>query len=474
MVTTVDFRETWNLVRSHWVTVLTFALLGCMIAAAYVLTTVPKYTAETELFVAVDGGDSTAELAQGSNYSQQQARNYSAVVSRQVVLEPVITALGLRTTPAELAKHISASVPLNTSLISISVSDTSPNRAAAIANAVATSLTNTVVKLVPARSDGTSPIELQSIQTASVPTEPSEPNSRLSLAFGLLGGLLAGVALVVLRERVRTKVRSVDQVKTIEGLSILGSIIYDRRALTRPMLSDADGGTRRAEEFRQLRTNLRFLQTDSRNKAFVVTSSIHGEGKSTTAANIAATLAASGSSVCLVEADLRKPVLAEYLDLQATVGMTTVITNEARLDDALHTWGPHNMKVLLSGEIPPNPSELLGSRQTENLLKTITERFDVTIIDCPPLLPVTDAALLAKSLGGAILVVGTGRVEVRELRRAVETLTTAGAPILGAVVNMIPARRGRGSEYARVQQHGQAKPPANARRKASPSTGFSH
>jgi succinoglycan biosynthesis transport protein ExoP len=467
----VDFRESWNLVRSHWVTVLTFALLGCMIAAAYVLTTVPRYTAETELFVAVDGGDSTAELAQGSNYSQQQARNYSAVASRQVVLDPVITALGLRTTPEQLAKQISTSVPLNTSLISISVSDTSPTRAASIANAVATSLTNTVVKLVPSRSDGTSPIELQAIQTASVPTEPSEPNSRVALAFGLLAGILAGVALVVLRERVRTKVRTVEQVKSIEGLSILGSIIYDRRAATRPILGLDDGGSRRAEEFRQLRTNLRFLQTDSRNKAFVVTSSIQGEGKSTTAGNIAATLAASGSSVCLVEADLRKPVLQNYLDLEGAVGMTTVITNEVTLDDALQTWGPHRMKVLLSGELPPNPSELLGSRQTESLLKTITERFDVTIIDCPPLLPVTDAALLAKSLGGAILVVGTGRVEVRELRRAVETLTAAGAPILGAVVNMIPARRGRQSAYARTQQHGQPKPPTAPRRKASATAG---
>jgi capsular exopolysaccharide synthesis family protein len=445
-----------------------------MIAAIYVLSTVPKYTAETELFVAVDGGDSAAELAQGSSFSQQQARNYSAVATRQVVLEPVITALGLRTTPAELGKQISASVPLNTSLISISVSDTSPTRAASIANAVATSLTNTVVKLVPSRSDGTSPIELQSIQTAAVPTVPSEPNSRLALGFGVLAGLLAGVALVILRERVRTKVRTLDQVKAIEDLSILGSIVYDRRALTRPVLSPAENGSPRAEEFRQLRTNLRYLQTDSRSKAFVVTSSIPGEGKSTTAANIAATLAASGASVCLVEADLRKPALQNYLDLEATVGMTTVITNQVSLDDALQTWGPHKLKVLLSGDLPPNPSELLGSRQTETLLKTITERFDVTIVDCPPLLPVTDAALLAKYLGGAILVVGTGRVEVRELRRAVETLTAAGAPILGAVVNMIPAGRGRARGYAHGREPSQTKPLARSRRKASPSTGFSH
>jgi succinoglycan biosynthesis transport protein ExoP len=144
--------------------------------------------------------------------------------------------------------------------------------------------------------------------------------------------------------------------------------------------------------------------------------------------------------VCLIEADLRKPVLHSYLDLEGSVGLTTVMTNEASLEEALQPWGPDNLKVLLSGDLPPNPSELLGSSQAEALFRSITEKFDVTIFDCPPLLPVTDAALLAKSLGGAILVVGTGRVEVRELKKTVESLETAGANLLGVILNFVPVR----------------------------------
>jgi succinoglycan biosynthesis transport protein ExoP len=436
----VNFRESWSLVRGHWVSVIALAALGTMLAAGYLLITTPKYTARTELFVAVDGGSSTADLAQGSNYSQQQARNYSAVATRQIVLEPVIKALDLNTTPEDLSRQISASVPLNTSLISISVTDPSPEQAATIADAVATSLSNVVVKLVPNRRDGTSPVQLETVQAAAVPVTPSTPSSRLLLVFGALGGLVAGVAFVIIRERISAKVRSAEQIQNIHGATVLGSISYDRRTAGSPMLARRAGDSPRAEEFRQLRTNLRFLQTDAPHKAFVVTSSIPGEGKSTTSANLAATLAATGNSVCLIEADLRKPVLHSYLDLEGSVGLTTVMTNEATLEEALQPWGPDNLKVLLSGDLPPNPSELLGSSQAEALFRSITEKFDVTIFDCPPLLPVTDAALLAKSLGGAILVVGTGRVEVRELKKTVESLETAGANLLGVILNFVPVR----------------------------------
>lgn len=446
----MDQRAFWTLLRRRWLTVLAFLLVGGIAGSTYVLSATPQYSASAELFVAAVGADNSSDLNQGSNYSQQQARSYSVVATRQTVLEPVITALGLETTPAELADRISATVPLNTSLITVKVTDTSADRAAATANAVATSLINTVSRLVPKRSDGSSPVRLETVQSAVSPTFPVSPNARLGVAFGLLLGLVAGIAFVILRELTGAKVRSAEQVKQTIGVPVLGTVSYERAALAHPIITRSSASSPRAEEFRHIRTNLGFLQAGQPHKAFVVTSSIPGEGKSSTSVNIASSIAASGSSVCLVEADLRKPSLAGYLDLEDGVGYTTVLSGQASLDESIQRWGSDGLHVLLSGAVPPNPSELLGSAGSLALLETLRNRYDVVIIDSPPLMPVTDAAILAQHFGGAILVVGCGKVEVRELRRSIEDLQASGSPILGAVANFAPLETK--SRYKRAYQ----------------------
>ncbi|WP_111721300.1 polysaccharide biosynthesis tyrosine autokinase [Homoserinimonas sp. OAct 916] len=434
----MEQRQFWALLHRRWMTVVAFGLLGVLIGSAYVLTATPEYTADAELFVSAVGADNTSDLVQGSNFSQQQARNYAVVATREIVLDPVIEALGLETTSKALARRVSASVPLNTSLISISVTDTSPARAAATANAIATSLTNTIPDLVSKRSDGSSPVRLGTIQTATPPTIPTAPKPRMVIALALILGLAFGVGFIVVREMVGAKVRTPDQIKQLMGLTVLGSVAFDRATPNRPLISHSSGPSVRAEEFREIRTNLRFLHAGQSHKVFVVTSSIPGEGKSTTSANLAAALAATGTSVCLVEADLRKPSLGTYLDLEGGIGLTTVLAKDASLDDCLQPWGPDNLRVLLSGQIPPNPSELLGSPQLKKLFNTLRNRFDVLIIDCPPLIPVTDAAIVASIFGGAILVVGCGKVELRELRRSVDALSVSGSPVLGVIANMAP------------------------------------
>jgi len=450
----VSLTESWGVLRARWVSLVAAALIGLTLAAAYLLVATAEYTARSEVFLAVENGTTSTDLAQGSNYATQQARNYSALATRDIVLEPVVTALTLPMTPVQLGRQVTASVPLNSSLISISVTDSSPERATAVANAVATSLSNQVVKLVPNRRDGTSPIRLQVVQSASIPVDASTPGAPLVLALGLLLGLLAGAALVLISERVSMKVRSVEQVERISGVTVLGSVAYDRQAVSDPILSETSGSPR-SESYRQIRTVLRFRQAGTAHKAFVVTSAVPDEGKTSSAANLAATLAASGSSVCLVEADLRQPRLGSYLDLDSPVGLTDLLTGDVALDDALQSWGPYRVKVLLSGALPPNPSELLGSGRAEAMLRSLTERFDVTIVDCPPLLPVTDAALLARSLGGAILVVGAGRVEVREVEQAVAALSAVGADLLGVVVNRAPGGS-RAQYHPRTERRGRA------------------
>lgn len=439
-------------------TVACLGLLGLIGGASYILATPAEYTAKSDLFVAAVGADSTNDLAQGSNFSQQQARNYSAIAERDIVLSPIISALGLETTTSELADRVSATVPLNTSLISISVRDTSPERAAATADAVAASLATIVTEITPKRSDGSSPINLEVIQEASIPEGPSAPNVIIALALGFIGGLLLGAAVIVLSELVNAKVRSIDHLKELTGLTLLGSVSDDRSVSSRHVYSHETRQSIRAEEFRQIRTNLRFLIPDDEHKVFVFTSSIPSEGKSMTSAALAVALAASGTSTCLIEADLRKPSLGRYLGLEGGVGLTSILAGDANLDDATQTWGPDNLKVLLSGPIPPNPSELLESEHAHKLFTTIRRMYDVVIIDCPPLMPVTDGAIVARMFGGAIMVVGIGKVEVNELNASIESLTTSGAPVLGAIANFAPATiRSRYHEYSETDFPSSAK-----------------
>ncbi|WP_193598105.1 polysaccharide biosynthesis tyrosine autokinase [Microbacterium sp. YJN-G] len=438
-----------RVIRYHWVAILICAQLGILFGAALAIVTPREYTAHADVFVQVTGGSSTSDVAAATNYSQQQARNFSAVATREIVLQEVIDELELDVTVPQLRKQVSTVVPLNSTMITISGTDSSPNTAADIANSVAAELTAVVPRLTP-EVTGKSTVRMQIIESANPPATASSPNVPLLLVLGLLAGVVAAAVVVAIRAAVGTRVHSASQAAAITGAALIGTIALDRKAGRQPV-PVADGvWSRRAEEYRQLRTNLRYLQPDTDHKVFVVTSSVPGEGKSTTSANMAAALAASGLRVGLVEADLRRPTLADLLDMTEGPGLAGVLTDQVSLEDAFQSWGPDGMQVLLAGDMPPNPSELIESARGAEIFAAIRQRFDVTIIDSPPLAAVADAAALTRQLGGAVLVVGSRRVRARELRRAVNRLNTIGVAVEGIVVNFVSVPRADRFDYGYV------------------------
>ncbi|MBC7762069.1 MAG: polysaccharide biosynthesis tyrosine autokinase [Candidatus Saccharibacteria bacterium] len=440
----MDHRQFWNLVGSRWILVVAFALVGLIAGAGYSLATPREFSAESELFVSVAGIDNTSDLAQGGAFSQQQARNYSQIATKQLVLAPVISSLGLSSSVKSLALNVSVTVPLNTSIISIVVTDSSSTRAADIANAIATSLVDEVIKLVPKKSDGTTPVRLRPLQNATPPSDPSAPNAGISLLLGLLAGLLAGLVLIILREMASTRVRSIDQILGLADVPILATVVYDRSAARAPLLKAELQSSARSEEFRRLRTNLLAINGSDSRLAVLVTSSIPREGKSVTAANLAIAMAATGRTVCLVDADLRTPTVARLFGLDAArIGLADVLATGTDVTDALQLWGSTTLSILPSGSVPPNASELIGSKAAVALVARLRQEFEVVIIDSPALLPVTDGAILASMVGGTLLVVGAGRVEGRELRRSLEALDSAGGSLVGTVFNRAPARSHR-------------------------------
>lgn len=445
-----------KLIRYHWVAVLICAQLGVLLGAAFAITSPREYTAQADVFVQVSGGSSTSDVAAATNFSQQQARNFSAVATREIVLQAVIDDLGLDSSVTQLRSQVSTTVPLNSTMITIAGTDRTADTAADIANAVATELTAVVPRLTP-EVVGESTVRMQIIERATPPAGPSSPNVPLLLLLGLLGGLVLAAVVVAIRAAVGARVHSAEEAAAIAGAAVIGTIAFDRATAREPVPVTEGSWSRRAEEYRQLRTNLRYLQTDTDHKVFVVSSSIPGEGKTTTTANMAAALAASGLRVALVESDLRRPTLADVLDMTPGAGLAGVLADDISLDDAFQPWGSDGLQVLLAGDTPPNPSELIESARGIEVFEQIRRRFDVTIIDSPPLTAVSDAAALTRQLGGAVLVVGARRVRARELTRAVGRLSTIGVRIEGIVVNFASVPRTGRYEYGRVPSR-EAKP----------------
>lgn len=414
--------------------------LGLLCGAGSVILIKPIYTAETQLFVATQSSGSVQELQQGNTFSQARVQSYVKTVSTPVVLQPAIDSLGLSTTPAELAQRVKATTDLNTVLISISVSDTSPVQAAATAEAVASSLIKAVDRLERPTTGGTSPVNLSVITPAAAPERPSAPSTKLNLALGAFVGLLAGIGAAMLRTILDTRIRGEADVRRVTNAPVLGGISYDGEASKRPLLTQTAHQSPRAESFRQLRTNLQFANVAGKARSVLVTSSVPGEGKSTTATNLAIALAQAGQSVCLVDADLRRPMIHDYLRLERTAGLTTALIGGADINDLLQPWGEDNLYVLTAGQIPPNPSELLGSEEMKHLLIRLESAFDTVVVDAPPLLPVTDATVLSQHVGGVVVIVGSQKTRTQDLSKSLAALGLVKATVLGIVLNRLPIK----------------------------------
>ncbi len=437
----MDLRDYLRVVRKRWA-LITLAVLVCLGAAMSVaFLQQPTYQATAQLFVSVNASSvDQSQFNQGQAAATQRVKSYADIVGSPRITAAVQKQLGTDLTPEQIGKEISADNPLDTVLLNVHVRDTNKVRAQEIANAVARQFGLLVNELETPQGSGTSPVKVSQVQQAQLPGAPVAPNKKVDIGLGILLGLALGVAFSVLLEVLDTSVKSAEELEAASACAVLGVIGFDSDATKSPLIVQTDPHSPRAEAFRQLRTNLQFVDIDHPVKSIVITSSIPQEGKSTTTANLAITLAQAGLKVVLVEADLRRPKLMQYLGVEGAVGVTSVLIGRVSLDDALQPWGNGSLMVLPSGPTPPNPSELLGSQGMAELIAALEERADIVLVDAPPLLPVTDAAVLAKICDGALLIVRHGVTSREQVARAAESLRVVDAHLIGNVLNMAPAK----------------------------------
>ena len=440
-----------RVLRKRWRTVVTVALL-CALAAFGITALLPKsYVAQSTSFVSIAGAPSTAKasapdtLYQNSQFALNQVSSYPEIVTSPAVLQPVINELDLDTTVRELKAQVTATNPVDTVLLNIQATSSSPERARAIANSVAQHLGSLVETLETPRRGGASPVKVTTAVPAGLPLTPASPRPALNLALGLLLGVALGALVAAARERLDTTVKSPDDLQDITGASPLGAIRNDAVAKRNPLLLTS---ARRAtvEEFRSIRTSLRYVDVDKPPSQIVISSAIEGEGKSVLACNIAMIMAQGQMRVCLVEADLRRPQVSTNLGIDGSVGLTEVVAGEVDLDEVLVNWNRGTLTVLPAGATPPDPSHLLGSHAMNEVLERLRATFDVVIIDAPPVLPVSDAAILGAMSDGVILVARHGRVTREQVRHALESLDAVNARLIGTVLNAVPAKT-RESRY---------------------------
>jgi len=318
-----------HVIRKRWrsIAAVTFVVVAC---AAVVTAVSPRvYEARTSLFVSTSGSSDSNALLSGSSFTQQRVKSYADVITTPDVLDPVIATLRLDTTAAKLGGQITATVPLDTVLIEVAVTSTDPQVAAQVADAVGRQFISTVADLESVPAGQSSPVKVTVVSAPTVPTAPISPRRSLNLALGGVLGLLLGLGLALLRDQLDTTIKNEKDCAEVTDTTVLGGITFDPAACKNPLIVQAGTPGPRAEAFRALRTNLQFVEAAYHPRSLVFTSSVPGEGKTTTTANLAITMAAGGARICVLEADLRRPRLLDYLGMDGSLGLTNVLIGQA-------------------------------------------------------------------------------------------------------------------------------------------------
>jgi capsular exopolysaccharide synthesis family protein len=434
----METQEYLQALRKHWRWVAVALAVALALAGTLNVTMPRRYASIVTFFVNVPSSGAS-DAYDGSLFSAERVKSYVEVLTSDRLARSIAADGKLGLDVAQVRSRITARPVPDSVLLQATVTDTSPDRSLKIASSLSTQFV-ALVRSIEAGPGGRPPaVSVEVVVGPELNPTPLSPRPLQNLLLAGLLGLLIGAAVAVLKGRLDTSVRSPDALQRFDVGPYLGSISADRTMNRQPLVGGVSGLSWRAEELRRLRTNLTSVKIDGTVRTIAITSAVPGEGRSSVAANLAILFAQTGFRVVVVDANLRNPRLADIFHIEAVGGLTNVLAGQASLDSVLQPWGARRLCVLPSGTSPPNPSELLGSPAMAALLRELRDTFDLVIIDTPPLLPVTDAAVVAAQADGNILVVRNGRTSVGQVRTAAQALHTVEARMLGCVLNMAPA-----------------------------------
>jgi capsular exopolysaccharide synthesis family protein len=433
----MDLRDYLRAVRKRWWLVVGAVTLAVGVAVTVTLLTPPRYAASVTFFVSTRGSEVT-QAFQGGQFAQQRVKSYVDVLTSNRLAQSVAAAAPNGLSAEQIQGEITAQVVPDTVLVQATVTDVNRARALQVAQTLADEFPKLIGTLETPPGSRTPTVGVQIIAEPKLAESPVSPQPVRNVGLAIALGLIIGVGAAALRESLDSTIRSPEALHKAANAPVLSAIPFDRKAEKAPLITEGSAQSTRAEAMRQLRTNLQFVNVDRPLRSLVVSSALPGEGKSTTVCNLGIAFAEAGKRVIIIDADLRRPKIAEYLGLEGAVGLTNVLAGQANIRDVVQAWGKSGLWVLPSGYVPPNPSELLGSGNMADLLTALGSAFDVIIIDTPPLLPVTDAAVMSTLADGCLLVSRHAKTTESQAAGAAAALAKVNGKLHGCVLNMAP------------------------------------
>ena len=420
----------------------------------FTMNVTPSYSATTELMAQYESlSTSGSDTSSGNNVAQNsyeqsqsltsQVSSLPNVVKVDAVLQPVIDDLGLHESVTELRSKISAMVVDKSTLLDLTVSDSDPQRAAKIVEALGDSL-NAQVSGTADGSQATSAVRLVVVQKPAIPTTPDSPNVPANISIGIMAGIVLAVLGAIIQEIRKKTVETEDDVRSSLDVPILASVpkTPTLRSNVPAVIVKPTGHA--AEEVRRLATNLAFVVLDRNEESnvLVVTSSTPGEGKTTLAVNLAAAYAEKGDSVLLVDADVRHPSVGSLLNISSTIGLISLLTKQATVESSIQKYWKANFHVLPAENKPTNPTLLVQSKTMKSFVKQASAYYDHVIIDTAPMSVANDAAVFAKEGATVMLVVSLGVALKKALRDTAREFQIIGTHISGVALNLVEGKKG--------------------------------
>jgi capsular exopolysaccharide synthesis family protein len=444
----VGIQNYLRVVAWYWYVVLSGLVIGLVCAGVVSNRTPTTYASEVTMILAPTPTADESIAYQGALLATERAKSYAPLLTTEELAGGVVRQLGLDLYPVELVGATSVTLDPDTVLIKARVVDGSAQRVQQIADAMGVEFTRLVADLERNADPSNAPaLTVKVVQPATFSDTPFAPNVMLNLILGAILGLLAGLGGALALNALRMPVRSVRDVTEVTRSPLLGVVRTDPASTREPLAVADRPDSPQAEAFRRICAGLTF-EAGSPGKIAAVVSSDYGDGRTSVAGNLAVALAQTRRRVVLVDCDLRHPKVGELFGIGPTdgdspadreVGVADVLEGSAPLDVALRPCGNGFLDVLAAGRHPAHPGGLLASDRTQHLLTELARRYDVVLLDTPPILPVSDAVALARGADGVVLVVRFGRTGRRDLHAVMETLEAVSAPVIGTILNRVPA-----------------------------------
>ncbi|MET4099771.1 capsular exopolysaccharide synthesis family protein [Agrococcus sp. UYP10] len=465
-----NLSHVWEALRKFWAVVVGMTLVGGAAGFALSSATPPQFQSRASLYFALNEGTSGADLNQGSAYTQNQMLSFARLATSSRVLDLVIDDLDLQTTPRDLARSIAVTIPQDTVILDVIATSGQPERAAAVANSVAEQLAVVVLEVGADSVEGAATISASVIDDAVAPTVQTVPNKTRDALLAAAIGFLLGVLTAFVATVADTRVRNEAAVARVTDLPVLGVVTRATRGVGAGLIVAREPHDPVSEDMRRIQSALAFTTLDGTSRRLLITSSSPGEGKSTFSTNLAVTLADSGDRTLVIDADLRRPRVDELFGLDGSVGLTTALMGGIELSRAIVGWREHGPDVLTSGALPPNPATVVTSEAFRSVLDDAADRYDVVIIDSPPVLTVADSNLIAPLADGVVIVVDASKTRRPQLANTIRSLESAGGRILGIVLNRARPSKHRNTYYADDPgaERRQKRPVARVRHSAVP------